>query len=325
MKPLTSITKEYTIPMQYSFMFTSKPFGVAFKNKNMRGAFTKTDIFVDDVDEKSAAYGHIVTGSKLTKVENESVEGLPSMDIMNLIQTKYDKVLPLLMTFKKPLTDRLSLTKQDAINIEVGIECNPRALFLDLRAFYNSWRMLPSDILLNALLICTNNDYQYVSKSSKKTERNMQNDEVFKNLVQWKEKQGLLFIVNGSKKGKMSAFWKSFSDKLVKLSDPSTYNTANYNPLLLEIASYKAFDSLKYEVSIKEIEKELTVAALNVDVIKEILYRSNVWLNIYDEKGVIINENADQPSPSFSLEEEFDAMLDDIATVWDENHDDTYM
>eukprot|EP01083_Nonionella_stella_P139177 423998_1 len=308
-----STQNEYAVPLEYSFLFTTKPFGISFKNRGLNGAVTHTDTFVSDVEENSAAHGHIIKGSQVIKVQNQNVEGLHPADIMKIVLKYAEDVLPLSMTFRKPVR---------ALKNDANLECKPRSIFLYIRGFYKLWRTLSSEILLNTLLICTSDEYSQLigsdSTSPMRDDVPMANDTIFRSLLQWKNEQGLVLIGDDT-------FWQKFSDKLVAfIMDPSTYNTSAYTTLKLDIGQYKTLASFKYDVSVAAIKKELADAALNVDVIQEILYRSNVWLDVYDRDGVHINSDK-QSSRHSSFDQEFDMLLEELSSIWKENDDANYI
>ena len=184
------------------------------------------------------------------------------------------------------------------------LECtNGRTVFIDLDSFHQKWRSIPSNMLLDTIIILPNVYIEWILNPSKndkipKNVSDILSDIVFLNLLQWKHQQCSLFCMLNSKKTikswnissaqlpkNIAPFWYYFSSILSELSEPLTYNTSNYNPLIFDTKYYrnKALYRSKYGVTSNEIIAQLQSTDEHVNsckVISEILYQSNPSLNI---------------------------------------------
>merc|ERR1712032_676798 len=110
-------------------------------------------------------------------------------------------------------------------------------------------------------------------------------DSTFISFLQWKRHQNLLFCMLNEIKQVFSwnlshcdttvaPFWSYLSKSLTQTSDPSTYNTSNYNPLILDFAYYGSTSFVpKYATSGEQIIDALENGEnVKLDTIMEILH-----------------------------------------------------
>eukprot|EP01084_Bolivina_argentea_P301772 520705_1 len=84
----------------YAFEFTRKPFGLAFDETK-----DKKNIYVKEVDKNSVAVGNVVVGSVVIKFQDEYVENVGAKKVYNIFSTKYGEMIPLVISFRKPIDD----------------------------------------------------------------------------------------------------------------------------------------------------------------------------------------------------------------------------
>eukprot|EP01083_Nonionella_stella_P291906 993066_1 len=249
---------------EYSIEFTCKPFGIAFRNRTpFLHQVKKNDVFIEDIDKNSVAYGKAIIGSKLINIGNKNVEGYSAHKIMSLFQSIKAESLPISLKFRKP-----ACVETDKVSHSNGLyDDSARAVFIDINEFHKLWRTLSSDILLNAILILPNINYEWIlnpKKLKSNKYKKMLSDSVFQNLLQWKYSQGLLFT-SSTKHSNKKSFWFYLSNELMDLSDPLTFNTTNYNPLKLNIKQYKniGLNNFRYNVTLNDIKNELYYLNMN--------------------------------------------------------------
>jgi len=182
-----------------------------------------------------------------------------------------------------------------------------RTVFVSLRGFYECWRLIPPHILFDAILILPLYREWIISPLKYKHEFNdILSDSKFVTLLQWKDKQGLIFFMlnainakviveykiknqNNTDKNLIAPFWYYLSDKLQSLYDPDTCDS--YRPLLLNERWWKYAYSNKgnktcslyyshYNVSSEDVLNELWFLTMKFKTISEILYQSNPSLNV---------------------------------------------
>eukprot|EP01084_Bolivina_argentea_P002720 5032_1 len=88
----------------YCIEFSAKPFGITFGTDPQENK--KKNIYVMEIEEKSvASQTNLIIGSKIVKFEDEMVEGRGATKIYKIFKNKYEKQLPLKITFRKPVMD----------------------------------------------------------------------------------------------------------------------------------------------------------------------------------------------------------------------------
>eukprot|EP01083_Nonionella_stella_P219340 785827_1 len=177
----------------YTISVRTTPFGITFHNRDpITKKPAQRSIFVEHVAKHSPCYNQIIVGSKLIKLQNKNVEGLKCAQIMKMFKTVYSSCVaskaPLKMTLRKPQSKNRST--------DFETDC-ARTIFVDINLFYKVWRTLPSNILLDALLICPHFHSEWISETKTRQIMGMDhkysrilNDNVFRNLLQWKYQQG---------------------------------------------------------------------------------------------------------------------------------------
>ena len=202
--------------------------------------------------------------------------------------------------------NKLSVTPEIQITDSLSKISHSRTVFVDLNGFYQCWRLIPSDLLFDAILILPKINSQWILNPDKYLNEYSEIlwDDVFVKLLQWKYEQGLVFcndniivnkvMVNNKNKDKnqdddldIDPFWKYLSNKLIDLEDPVTFKTSNYNPLILTKEFYESqlFHS-KYEVTDKEIFsalKDLNKTHRLSEIIQELLFQCNPSLKVVIE------------------------------------------
>ena len=88
---------------EYVVELTERPFGIAFgKNPS-----DKRNLFVTGLDEGGPGEAaQVMVGSKIVRLQNESVEDLGAKNIFKLFKDTYGEVLPLSITFKRPSVEQ---------------------------------------------------------------------------------------------------------------------------------------------------------------------------------------------------------------------------
>lgn len=202
-----------------------------------------------------------------------------------------------------------TISSKDEINniskLRVKVDYR-RTVFVSLKGFYECWRLIPPHVLFDAILILPLYREWIISPLKYKHEFNdILNDSKFVTLLQWKDKQGLIFFMLNAINSKVilehriknqnnmdnniAPFWYYLSDKLQSLYDPDTCDS--YRPLLLNERWWKYAYSNKgdktcclyysrYNVSTEEILNELWFLTMKFKTISEILFQSNPSLNV---------------------------------------------
>eukprot|EP01083_Nonionella_stella_P210232 761288_1 len=224
-------------------------------------------------------------------------------------------------SYIKAYTPRPLPTKKKPIKTDLkDLECNkPRAVFLDLFSLHKCWRSIPSNILFDSLIILPNIYIEWILTPSQYNNNIPQHisvilsDIVFLKLLQWKHQQSLLFCMLNTKKTitkwnlpkhkypNIAPFWQHLNHKLCEINDPLTYKTTSYNPLIFNLKFYtnELLYESKYDVDPSDLISELATCTIrSYNIIAEIFYQSNPYLNIItsysDIKNTILSQKSDE-------------------------------
>ena len=121
----------------------------------------------------------------------------------------------------------------------------------------------------------------------------------FIQLLQWKDKQNLIFYMlddyntdydrNKCEFPLIAPFWYHFSEKLTNLHDPVT--NKKYSELHLNTDYYHQTGvEIKFGVKVSAILAELYFVSMKFKTMKEIIYQSNKTLNIIQFYGECHND-----------------------------------
>eukprot|EP01084_Bolivina_argentea_P024678 45944_1 len=181
-----------------------------------------------------------------------------------------------------------------------------RTVFISLHGLYDCWRCIPAHILFDAIFILPlsgewlrcGNPLKHIGYAHDFSD--ILSDSKFITLLQWKERQGLIFFMldamdnaadtlqqrlryqQDTSHHNVAPFWYHLSTKLQTIYDPDT--GASYRPLLLSdrwwSLAYSHMYCSKYNVSSHEILNELHFITMKFKTMQEILYQSNPSMNV---------------------------------------------
>jgi len=217
---------------------------------------------------------------------------------------------------KKPSVDQIILDlnrkqQRDGIqcNIPKSALCDQRRLvFVSLVGLYWSWQDCPSSLLYSAVLVVPHPfKREWCLHASPPTKSllldygNLFQDwdrwQTFRDLLQWKDAQGLVFWAAGAKQQKkpqghvcddandeksppsqlVSAFWKDVNSKIVTLYDPVAQS--HYQPLQLDADWWQNIYGQQvtphFGCKVHQILAELYFTTMRFRCIQEILHQSN--------------------------------------------------
>jgi len=202
----------------------------------------------------------------------------------------------------------LSMTVS-AIQTSVSkLDCSSkRVVFLDLNGFYECWRILPSDVLFDAMLILPNVYTEWILRPMGFLHIPAQidavlSDQVFLKMLQWKHEQGLVFCMlntaqtmsswklpsNEDDKHRIAPFWRYLSRQLCQLQDPLTFKTSTYNPLIFDAAYYTSpqfascFHVQPAALLAALQTMQMPSKALTMKILRELLHQSNPSLFVVE-------------------------------------------
>ena len=192
----------------------------------------------------------------------------------------------------------------------------PRCVWTDITKFHESWQCIPGNVIHDALLILPDVELQWITDPKDHHQDHSipaLRDGVFLCLLQWQHSAGHLFCVSNN-----AAFWAELSQQLTEcLTDPATFNTATYGPLILNQSHYRSNSFCpKYGAQKGDIVNMLNGHSVGPPtaraVIKEVLLHSISSLHFVAESGSLSAADSTLSSPT--LDSKLSAVsMDDLS------------